>query len=109
MVGNAAALELKFQQAGLVIAAVENGKVSIAKAFGCQLELQVVHQPVQLIVGTDATLNPDSFPYTQLTPERLFKNVVVVGDHGICCCQDAAGGAVVLFQLDDFQVGEVFL
>jgi hypothetical protein len=51
----------------------------------------------------------DRLAQAVLGPQRLFEQLGVVADHRVGRLQDARGGAVVLLQLDDLQVGEVDL
>ena len=44
-----------------------------------------------------------------LGPERLFEQLGIVADHRVGRLQDARGGAVILLQLDDPQIGEIDL
>ncbi len=93
----------------LVVAAVENRVVR-----PLVLALEVVGRDhdrhlVGFLVVVLHAHHLDRLAQAVLGPERFFEQLRVVADDGIRRLQDARGGTVVLFQLDDAQVGEVDL
>ena len=109
MIGNALFAQRLLEGTRLVVAAVENGVVAIITAvleavmhdLGDHLDCLV------LIIGS--THNTDWISVTQLTPERLIKDVGIIFNKLIGGLEDTSHGAVVLLQFDHLQVGKVLI
>ncbi len=65
--------------------------------------------PVGLGVLVAQRRDADRLAVAVIGPQALLEHVGVVGDHRVGGLQNATGGAVVLLQLDHFQVRPVFL
>ncbi len=102
-------LQLQLDQLGLVVAAVEDGKVAV-RAVGAQVQGEDFHgHAFGLGFLVLAANHPDFVAHAHFAPQLLFKRMGVVGDQYVGTAQDAAGGAVVLLEHDDFQGGIVLL
>ena len=101
--------QLLFDEAGLVVAAVEDGVVLEA---GAVLELvrgDLGGHPLGLVLGVAAVGHDDLVARAVLGPQALVEQLLVIGDDGVGGFQDAARGAVVLLELDDLELGVVLL
>ncbi|MNM29021.1 hypothetical protein D3C81_395510 [compost metagenome] len=102
-------LQLQFDQLGLVVAAVEDGEVAV-RAVGAQVQGEDFHGHAFglgfLVLAAD---HADLVAHAHFAPQLLFERMRIVGDQHVGAAQDAAGGAVVLFEHDDLQGGVVLL
>ena len=100
-----------FKQAGLVVAAVEDGEVGVVEAVAALVAPAddaaggVFGFVLFVLAGDDA----HGFAFAVLAPEGFGEELGVVGDNLVGHAQDAGGGAVVLLELDDFESGVVLL
>ena len=91
-------LQLHLHQLGLVVAAIEDGKV-VVRAVGFQVLGEDFHRhPLALGVFVAATNHPDRIAVTHLAPELFLEGVRVIADQGVGAFEDAAGGAIVLLE-----------
>ena len=91
----------------LVVAAVEHGEVGPFQALleaGC---LNALDDGFGFVLVVIAGQYLERIALAQGRPQRLGVELGVLGDEGVGRVQDGAGGAVVLLQLDDGEVGKV--
>ena len=91
----------------LVVAAVEHGEVRPFQALleaGC---LNALDDGFGFVLVVVAGQHLERIALAQGRPQRLGVELGVLGDEGVGRVQDGAGGAVVLLQLDDGEVGKV--
>jgi hypothetical protein len=104
-VGDLVVAQLLLEQPRLVVAPVEDG---VVLEVGAVLELvgrQLHHHRFGLVLRGLAGHHGHRLAGAVLGPQLLVEELLVVGDHRVGGVQDARGGAVVLLQLDDPQVG----
>ena len=102
------------ERLGLVVGAVQHGKVpqflklrpTGADATGAQA-LDARHGAFGFVVFAVGIDYAHRLAFAQVTPQVLREQLGVGADHVVGGTQDGTGGAVVLFQLDDLERGEV--
>ena len=93
---------------GLVVGAVEHGKVAPAalRRGGAQ-GLDARHGPLGFVLFVVAGQHAHRLAFAQAGIQALGKQLGIGADHVVGRAQDGAGGAVVLLQLDDFELRKV--
>ena len=92
-----------------MVAAIEQGVVLEVGALGELVVQQLRYHAFRFVFLIARLHDPDRVAETQLAPQAFLEDVRVVADQGIGGLEYASGGAVVLFQLDDLEIGEVAL
>jgi len=96
-------LQFQLDQLGLVVAAIEDREVAVGPV-GAQVQAEDFHgHALGFGVFVAAADHADLVAMAHLAPQLFFKLVGVVRDQHVGAAQDAAGGAVVLFQHHHFQ------
>src|SRR5690606_210536 len=106
-VGHLVLLEFDFQQARLVVAAIENGVVVKTALVANAVTEDFGGHPLGFGVFVGAADNANGVAQAHFAPQRLIKVVGIVGDQMVGDAQNTAGGAIVLLQLDHLQLGIV--
>ena len=114
LVGNVRLAQGFLERLGLVVGAVQHGKVpqflklrpTGADAAGAQA-LDARHGAFGFVVFAVGIDHAHRLAFAQVAPQVLREQLGVGADHVVGGAQDGAGGAVVLFQLDDLERGEV--
>ncbi len=109
LVRNARLAQRFLERLGLVVGAVEDGKVlprrgRVAGRFQGQ---NAGHGAFGLVLFGVAGLHAHGFALAQFAEQGFGKQLGVGANHMVGRAQDGAGGAVVLLQLDDLQLREV--
>jgi hypothetical protein len=93
----------------LMVAAIEDGVVGKGGAVFELVRLQPHHHAFGFVFVVFAGNDLDWIANAEVAPQLLFEQLGVVGDHRVGGAQNARYRAVVLLQLDHFQLGEIFL
>jgi hypothetical protein len=96
-------LQFQLDQLGLVVTPVKNGEIAVGPV-GAQVQGENLDgHPLGFGVLVLAADHADLVAVAHLAPQLLFEGVGVVGDQHVGAAQNAAGGAVILFEHDHFE------
>ena len=88
-----------------MVAAVEHGEVGKMPALGGHTDLNVLHDPIQLLLFIGVFNELHRVAHAQLAPQTFLEQVSVVADYVVRAFKDSRRGAVILFEPDNFQAG----
>ena len=112
LVGDVGAAQRLLEGAGLVVGAVEDGELVPVGRLGVAQHaasdgLEARHRAFGLVLFVVAIDHLHRLAFAQVRPQRLREQLGVELDDVVGRAQDGAGGAVVLLQRDDLEVGVV--
>ena len=90
------------------VGAIQNGQIRMP-ATPVQVLAQTVGDELRLVVLVERGIELDRLAFAAVGPQILAEAVGVLGDQSVGGLENGAGGAVVLFELDDFGAGEILL
>ena len=102
-VGNLLVAQLRLEQPGLMVRAIEDGVVGELAALLEAVRLQLHHHAFGLGLVVPAGGDGDLVTVTELGPELLVEQLLVVRDDVVGGLQDAHRRPVVLLQRDDLE------
>ena len=109
MIRHALALQFHLENAGLVVAPVEHGKIPEVAALVEAHGQDFIDYPLGLGLFVGAADQPDWVAVSQFAPQGLFKQVRVIGDQLVGRVQNPGRGAIILLQFNHLQAGKVLL
>ena len=92
-----------------MVAAIQDGVVAVVGVVQELVVHEFRHHALGLVFVVAAGQHPHWVAEAVLTPQPLLEKVRVVGDECVGGLENAAGAAIVLFELDDLEVGVVVL
>ena len=96
-----------FKQSRLMITAHQHREIRIAQAVYQTAMQNVVGQPFDFVMLAGTTDDANLVAEAVIAPQRFGIDVRVVGDEAVGGFQDDAAATIVLFELDDFERGEI--
>ena len=109
MIAHAGRAQRGFQRARLLVGAEQNRAVPPRDAVRQPLEFDLRHHFARLVLVAGIGLQLDFRAGALAGPERLAAAPDVVFDDGVGGVENGGGGAVILLQLDDFDLGKMLL